>query len=64
MSRLLAHGPFFQVAGGAEESDLAALEFEDYVFEGDGAFAGLGAGVIEIVERGGTGDLEKWAMSQ
>ena len=46
---LVAHGPFFQIAGGAEESDLAAFELEDHVFEGDGAFAGLGACVVEIV---------------
>src|SRR4029077_18590084 len=47
--------PAFKVPGGAQEFYLGPLEFEGYVLQGNEAFAVLGAGVVEIVERSGAG---------
>ena len=48
-SPALFEGPCLQVSGGAHQGDLAALQFERNVLQGDEAFAGLGLGVIQIV---------------
>ena len=50
-----AQGPVLQVSGGTEEAELAAFEFEGDVLQSDEAFAGLGVGVVEIVQRGRAG---------
>ena len=47
--------PTFEVAGGAKQRHLGAFQFEGYVLQGDEAFAGLGLGVIQVVEVGGGG---------
>ena len=52
-SVVASEGPVFQVSRGAEECDLASLQLEGYVLQRDEMLAGLGAGIVEIVERGG-----------
>src|SRR5579863_5518535 len=50
-----AQGPAFQVSGGAQETELAALEFESDVLQRDETLAGLRVGVVKIMQCGRTG---------
>ena len=45
-------GPVVQVSSDAQEFDLRAFEFEGDVLQGDESFAGLRAGVVEIMQVG------------
>jgi hypothetical protein len=49
-SVVASEGPCFQVSRGAEQCDLAAFELEGHVLQRDEMLAGLGAGIVEIVD--------------
>jgi hypothetical protein len=47
--------PSFQLSRRPQHAQLAALQFERHILQGDEAFAGLRPGLIEIVQRSGSG---------